>query len=95
VAQTTTRTGASVKVEVDVRMTAELLARAFCEFDDEEQTRFFVEVGKIMASWPTINREMQFHYIANHLASCECSSDAAREFVLEISRAIGTDTSTH
>lgn len=78
-----------MKIEVDVLMTAELLARAFCEFDDEEQTRFFVEVGKVMASWPTFNREMQLHYIANHLASCACSSDAAREFVREINRVIG------
>jgi hypothetical protein len=78
-----------VRLSVDVDLTPAMLAESFCQLDDESQTQFFVEVAKILATWSTLHREMQTHYIANHLAGCECSSDGARWFVREIGRVIG------
>ncbi len=60
------------------------LAKAFIEMNDEEQVDFFVEVARLMADWPAHAREMQKHYIARHLATCDCATDAAREMLCDI-----------
>ena len=76
---------------IEIEFTAKLIADMFCMLDDEQQTQFFVEVAKIFQTFP-MNGDMQTHYIANHLAGCECSSDGARAFVRELVRVIGVSS---
>jgi hypothetical protein len=69
---------------VEVALEPADLAKAFIEMNDEEQVDFFVEVARLMADWPAHAREMQKHYIARHLATCECATDSAREMLCDI-----------
>jgi hypothetical protein len=73
-----------LRVEVDVPMTLENLASLFAELDDDSQARFFVEVDKIMQGWTPHERNMQAFYIGRHLRKCECSSEGAKEMLMEI-----------
>lgn len=40
--------------------TPESLAIEFCELDDDQQARFFVEVAKIMSSWNSFCRQSDY-----------------------------------
>lgn len=64
----------------------EALAESFCELDDDAQAQFFVHVARLMATWPrniygADAAEWQANAIGRHLATCECSTEAARDFV--------------
>jgi hypothetical protein len=57
------------------------LAVEFCKMDDDQQAQFFVEVARIMDAWGSGKRDSQAWHIGNHLATCACSTEEAREFV--------------
>lgn len=57
------------------------LAVDFCKLDDDQQAKFFVEVARIMDTWGLGKRDQQAWYIGRHLATCECATPEAREFV--------------
>jgi hypothetical protein len=65
----------------------EALADIFCEFDDDQQARFFVRVAAVMHGWGGGKLDMQAYYIGEHLKSCECSSPEARYLVRVIADA--------
>ena len=72
-----------MKLQVDLTLSVEQLAQAFCELDDERQAQFFVEVGKIAETWDG-STFPQWLLVGRHLKECECSTDKAREIVLDI-----------
>jgi hypothetical protein len=59
-------------------------AEAFCEWDDEKQAQFFIEVARIMQTWGYGKHETQGFYIGGHLKTCACSTEEARDFVRSI-----------
>lgn len=61
------------------------MAAVFCEWDDEQQAQFFVEVAATMQAWPRPDAHtFQAFYIGGHLKTCACSTDGARDFVRAI-----------
>lgn len=80
--------GVTLERRVLVPLTVEDLAAAFCEMDDDQQARFFVEVARIVATWEPVARSMQPMLIGKHLGECDCSTDEARELVRDIASGI-------
>jgi hypothetical protein len=69
----------------------EALAEEFCKLDDDTQAQFFVHVAKIMATWDgfgSASAYMQASFIGRRLATCECSTEEARELVRNIASAM-------
>ena len=73
---------------VECDLTPRELAEVFCAQNDEEQAQFFVEVAKVLDRWSPHARDMQLHYIAGHMKTCECVSEDARNWVREIATAM-------
>lgn len=71
-----------MKLTIDIEVTVEQLAAAFCEMDDDAQAKFFVECAKIAAAWPP-GRD-QFFDVGHHLRTCSCSTAEARELIRRI-----------
>ena len=63
-------------------------AQSFCRMNDDQQAQFFVVVAEIMGGWKGGSMSNQAYYIGKHLRDCECSTEAARDFVRSISVAI-------
>lgn len=78
-------------VTLDVPLTLEQLAGLFADLDDDSQARFFVEVARLMQGWDPHSRNMQATYIGRHLRDCACSTEAARELLTEIVKAMQPD----
>ncbi len=72
------------KFEVEIAMTPEVLARAWCDMNDQNQADFFIACAKIMGEWKAHERLSQLYAVGNHLRDCGCSSDDARAVVDEI-----------
>jgi hypothetical protein len=77
---------------VRVNVGALELAQIFCEMDDDAQAQFFIEVARIFNGWPGNRGSEQARYIANHMRTCECSTEAARELVRGIAEAFDHNT---
>ncbi|KKN41455.1 hypothetical protein LCGC14_0723260 [marine sediment metagenome] len=68
------------------------LAKAFCNLDDDQQAKFFVEVVRIAGDWGTSNAaEHQALAIGRHLKTCSCSTEGARDFIRSIEYGIGRE----
>ena len=80
---------ATILKEVQVNLTIDDLAKAFCDLSDDGQARFFVAVAKEMKGWDC-PQAMQFQigFIGGHLVTCECSTEDAREWVTLLAEAI-------
>lgn len=76
-----------MKFTVDVPLTVEQLAEAFAGLNDERQAQFFVEVARIVETWPG-GSGMQWWGVGRHLRTCECSTEEARDLVREIASAM-------
>ena len=63
------------------------LAMEFCKMDDDQQAKFFIEVARIMDSWGAGKRDNQAWHVGRHLATCQCATPEAREFVTTLSAA--------
>ena len=76
------------KVEEKVRaeLSLEVLAKFFCEMDAEQQGRFFVEVAKIGAAWPSgglnVGAQGQWLRIGDYLR--DHADESARDILLSI-----------
>lgn len=57
------------------------LAALWCGMTDDDQARFFEEVGKNVSKWGTGAWDMQAHRIAEHLKTCACITDLGRNAV--------------
>jgi hypothetical protein len=65
------------------------VAEEFCQLTDDEQAKFFVHVARVMAAWPVVAGSIfQAHAIGRHLATCECSTEQARELIRNIAAAM-------
>jgi hypothetical protein len=79
--------GVTLERKVLVALSAEDLAEAFCEMDDDAQAQFFVEVARIIRSWEGVARHLAVAAIGNHLRTCECATADARELVRDLAAA--------
>lgn len=77
-----------MKLTVDIALTPRQLAIAFADMGDEEQAQVFIEVADIARTW-TGTTFAQWFSVGRHLRDCGCSTDDARELVLEIAKGIG------
>lgn len=64
--------------------THKVLATLWAGMNDDDQTQFFAEVGRVMDSWGGAKADYQAEEIANHLLTCECSSPRTRNILREI-----------
>jgi hypothetical protein len=76
-----------LSVDVDLKLTPETLAAAFCDMDDEQQAQFFIEAARIAETWTSSSRHMQWFYVGRHLKTCTCSTEDARAMVRDIASA--------
>ncbi len=72
-----------IQMEMEVDLTPEQLGELWANLNDDAQARFFVSAAKIIDSWenPIIN---QMHAVGRHLVDCTCSTEGAREIILNI-----------
>lgn len=77
-----------MSMNVRVTLTAEQVADAFSELNDDEQARVFVRLAEISETWPAHARLAQYAAIGKHLRECECSTPGAREVIEEIHAAM-------
>lgn len=70
----------TVQVKSEITLDIETAAKWFSELSDDEQCRFLVAVAGEMDKWPG-GADGQLYHIGGHLRNCECSTDAAREWV--------------
>jgi len=80
-----------VKLSLDVKLTPAQVAEAFADLDDEQQTRFFVEVARIASTWEP-GTAPQWRLVSRHLRDCPCSTDDARELVRDLAHALGGES---
>jgi hypothetical protein len=80
-----------IEMKSTVDITPELLAAVFCGMDDDQQCKFFVEVGRIAAESES-NFDQQWYYLGGHLRNCECSTEHARRFIRGLYDAMQTST---
>lgn len=72
-----------IKVETEIELSIETAAQWFAGITDDEQAKFFVEVARVAETFP-VHQESQWLAVGNHLATCECSTEAAREMIRTI-----------
>jgi hypothetical protein len=68
---------------MDVPLTVELLAQAFCAMNDEQQAQFFIDCAKIACEWHH-HASQQWYLVGRHLRTCACSTPEAREMLEQI-----------
>lgn len=80
-----------IEMKSTVEITPELLAKIFCDMNDDAQCKFFVEVGRI-ADESEYAFSTQWQYLGGHLRNCECSTESARRFISNLYEAMQTST---
>ena len=75
----------SILKTIELALTPKEAAEAFCNWNDEDQAQFFIEVAKLAEEWPGISG-MQWFLVGRHLLQCTCSTDDARELVKAIAQ---------
>jgi hypothetical protein len=67
------------------------MAAVFCEWDDQKQAQFFVEVARNMQTWTSSADPIgtQGYHIGGHLRTCSCATYEARELVRSIAASVG------
>lgn len=76
-----------MKTTVDIDLTPRQLAEAFAELMDEAQAQFFIEVAAIAQGWDG-PAGYQWALVGGHLATCACSTQAARDMVRDLADGI-------
>jgi len=79
---TRTGTGVDLTMETRISLTIEQIAAAFCELDDDQQALFFVECGRIAATWRA--GVAQFYAVGRHLRTCACASYEGRQIISDL-----------
>lgn len=54
------------------------LAALWAGMTDDDQARFFEEVGRIVSGWGGLGWDGQACYIGKHMATCDCITDVGR-----------------
>lgn len=73
-----------IKIETEVTLDIDVAAQWFAGLTDDEQAKFFVAVVRCMDSVTAFHSETQWYAVGNHLATCECSTEGAREMIRTI-----------
>ena len=73
---------------IEIEPTVKELAECFAHLNDEDQAQFFVEVDAVMESWGSYKRGMQISFIAGHLATCNCVTQGAKDFIRDIAECV-------
>lgn len=77
-----------MKVEVDVNLgDPVMLAKAFCDMNDEDQAQFFEEVSKCAQAWHK-GSCMQWFMVGRHMRDCDCITWEGQNVVTEIYQAM-------
>jgi hypothetical protein len=76
----------AMKITADFQLTTQQLAELFCQLADEEQAQFFIECGRIAATWSQspYGADTQWREVGKHLQVCACSTDEARGMIEEL-----------
>lgn len=86
---------ALLRANLELLATPQGVAELFCSLDDDAQAQVFVHIGRIMDGWPRgycgVAKHTQCYSIGNHLRTCTCSTESAREVVRLIYDAMQTD----
>lgn len=72
-----------IRIETEVTLDIDVAAKWFAGLNDDEQARFFVAVAEAIAV-PHQQAETQWIAIGNHLATCKCCTEEAREMIRSI-----------
>lgn len=76
-----------IKFETEIELGIDDAAQWFAGLTDDEQAKFFVAAVvhfKKGLDRPHARAESQWQAIGNHLATCECSTEEAREMIRSI-----------
>lgn len=76
-----------IKFETEIELGIDDAAQWFAGLTDDEQAKFFVAAVahfKKGLDRPDALAESQWQAIGNHLATCECSTEEAREMIRSI-----------
>jgi hypothetical protein len=85
---------AKLQKPMELVLSTEEIAKAFCDLDDDAQAQFFVHVAADMAKWGGGKGAMQIFYIGKHLQECECSTEEARDWVKDLAECARRPTET-
>lgn len=75
-----------VKIEVEVEVNVNHLAEQFAALTDDAQAQFLCMAAAKIKN--PVDRANQAFYVGRHLATCECSTQAGRDFVNDIAAAM-------
>lgn len=84
-----------MKLELDLTLTPEQIAEAFCALDDQGQADFFIAVAAFAKKNWEDSPMTQWMAVGNHLRSCECSNDDARDVIESIHYGLTNPLSDH
>ena len=77
-----------MKLTVDLTLTPAQLAEQFCDYDDEAQAQFFIEIARIIKTCDNAGGTIHWLSVGRHLSTCTCSTQDARDLVYEMARDI-------
>ena len=55
-----------MKLTVDLTLTPAQLAEQFCDYDDEAQAQFFIEIARIIKTWDNAGGTIQWLSVGRH-----------------------------
>ena len=67
-----------------MRPTPATLATLFAALSDEEQADFFEAVAREFAAWGSVKADQQVYFIAKHMRTCACVTEAGRAWVQQL-----------
>lgn len=70
-----------IRIETDIELGIDVAAKWFAGLNDDEQAKFLVAVAAYAHESFGLRPESQWMAIGNHLATCECSTEEARELI--------------
>jgi hypothetical protein len=76
-----------IESKTTVELDVELVAKWFCELDDEKQADFFIQVAKRAKGWER-DQGHQWWLVGRHLVNCICGTTEALDLVAELSYGI-------
>ena len=85
---------AVTRINVQIDVTPDLIAQAFCEMTDDDQAQVICKIAAIMNPPEgfdgVVNWECQMERVGKHLAECECATEGGRNVVRAIYDAMTT-----
>jgi hypothetical protein len=79
----------TIQKELAIDVSIHELAKAFSEFDDDAQARFFCAVAAEFSKFDGGTGAGQTVAIAGHLNTCSCSTKAGRQWIRDLAELVG------